>query len=80
MNHNSSYVHYNALLTHLLTFLQTDLNPFFLIGAVMPWDPRSSTSKCEALLEDMEVSMKTCATVVEFANRVMHRCYHFHRL
>jgi hypothetical protein len=47
---------------------------------MMPWDPRSSTSKCDALPEYMEVSMKMCATVVEFANCIMHRCYHFHRL
>ena len=29
--------------------------------------------------EGMDVSMKMCAIVLEFTNRIMHRWYHFHR-
>ena len=40
-------LHYNALLIRRLIFLQTDVNLFFLIRAVMQWDPWLSASKCE---------------------------------
>jgi hypothetical protein len=46
----------------------------------MQWNLWSSTSTFEALPEDIEISIKTYATMVEFfANRirVMHRCCHF---
>ena len=44
---NLAMLYHNSLLNHLLTFLQTDVNPFFLIGAVVQMDSRSSTSTCE---------------------------------
>jgi hypothetical protein len=71
-------LHYNALLTHLLTFLQTDLN-IFSIGAVMPWDPRSSTSKCEVFARRYGCQHKNMC-LLEFANRIVHRCFRFYWL
>ena len=72
-------LYYNSLLIHRLTFLKTVVNPFFLIGAVTQMDSRSSTSKCEVFAQRYDVSMKMCVIVLEFANRIMHRCFHFHR-
>ena len=72
-------LYHNSLLIHRLTFLKTVVNPFFLIGAVTQMDSRSSTSKCEVFAQRYDVSMKMCVIVLEFANRIMHRCFHFHR-
>ena len=47
LNHKSSYVGLQCFLIHLLTFLKTDVNLFFLIGAAMQWDPCSSTPNYE---------------------------------
>ena len=74
---NLATLHYNALLIHPLTFLKTDVNLFFLIGAAMKWDPRSSTSDCEVFAR-RDVSWKY-VLLIEFANRSMHRCCHFFR-
>jgi hypothetical protein len=57
-------LHHGALLIHRLTFLQTDVNQFFMIGSEMQRDSPSSTSKCEVLTEGMDISMKTCAIVI----------------
>ena len=44
---NLATLDYNVFLIHLLTFLKTDVNLFFLIGAAMQWDPCSSTPNYE---------------------------------
>ena len=47
-NPKSSYVAITILLTHPTTLLQTDVNLFFLMGAVMQRNSRPLISKCEA--------------------------------
>ena len=75
--HKSSYV---ALLIHRLTFLQVDVNQFFLIGAVIQRDSCSSTSKCEVFGRRYGCQHENVCHCAWIANRTMHRCCHFLRL
>ena len=57
---------------------QTDVNPF-LVGTVMQMDFVHRHQYVKSSQKGMDVSMKMCAIVLEFANRIMHRCCHLHR-